>query len=128
MKNVNNLTITNHGLYNTLSNIVFDAHEVIVFVYGVLCIFWFVYIVIDIFTQLRNKRRLINNLLYVSNSYYVNSLFVINEIIFRNYLFLVFLIFEIIFCSGLNSYWLFYLFENPTNINIRLGEKSVGGK
>ena len=78
-----------------------------------------IYIINDIFTQLRNKRRLVNNL-YVSNSY-VNSLFVLNETIFRNYLFLIFLIFEIIFCSSTSFYSLFDLFKYPTNINISIG-------
>ena len=134
MKNVNNSTTTNQGLYNTLHDFeekLFDAHEIIVLVYGVLCIFWFVYIIIDIFTQLRNKRRLVNNLLYVSNSYYVNSLFVLDETIFRNYLFLIFIIFEIILCLSINSYWLFNLFDYLATINISIGynctlESSIG--
>ena len=124
MKNVNNLTTTNQGLYETLNKIdviVYFAHQVEVFVYGVLCTFWFVYIINDLFTQLRKKRKLANNLLYVSNSYYVNSLFVLNETIFRNFLFLIFLIFEMILCTSINSYWLFYMFNNPPNINNSIG-------
>ena len=124
MKKVNNLTTTNHGLYKTLydiDHIVYDTHQVIVAIYGVLCLYWFVYIIIDIITQLRNKRRLIKNLLDVSNSYYVNSLFVLNETIFRNYLFLIFLIFEIILCLSINFYSLLFLFEFPQNINISIG-------
>ena len=72
-------------------------------------------------TQLRNKLRLVNNLLDVSNSYYVNSLFVLNETIFRNYLFLIFLIFEIILCSSTNSYGVLDLFGYPPNNNISIG-------
>ena len=124
MKKVNNLTTTNNGLYKTLydiDHIIYDSHQVIVAIYGVLCIYWFVYIIIDIFTQLRNKRRLVKNLLDVSNRYYVNSLFVLNETIFRNYLFLIFLIFEIILCLGINLYSLLFLFEFPPNINISIG-------
>ena len=124
MKNVNNLTTSNQGMHGTLNHIediVYYAHQVEVIVYGVMCIFWFVYVIIDIFTQLRNKRNFVNNLLYVSNSYYVNSMFVINETIFRNCLFLIFLFFEIILCSSFNSFWLFYLLENPPNINISIG-------
>ena len=121
--NVNNLTTTNQGFYETLykiDEIIYNVHQVEIFVYGVLSIFWFVYIIIDIFTQLRNKRKLINNL-YVSNSYYVNSLFVLNETIFRNYLFLIFLIFEIILCSSINADWLMNLLDYPPNINISIG-------
>ena len=84
------------------------------------CVSFGLYI-IDIFTLLRNKRRLVNNLLHVSNSYYVNSLFVLNETIFRNYLFLIFLIFELILCLSTNIYWLFYLFDYPPNINTPIG-------
>ena len=123
MKNVNNLTTTNQGFDETLykiDEIIYNVHQVEIFVYGVLSIFWFVYIIIDIFTQLRNKRKLINNL-YVSNSYYVNSLFVLNETIFRNYLFLIFLIFEIILCSSINAGWLMNLLDYPPNINISIG-------
>ena len=115
MKKVDNLTTTNQGLYETLcdvEDILYDVHQVIVFVYGVLCIIWFVYIINDIFTQLKNRQKLVNNFLYVRNSYYVNSMFVLNETIFRNYLFLIFLIFEIILCSSINSYWLFYRVGN----------------
>ena len=124
MKKANNLTTTNQGLIETLiyiDEIVYSVHQVEVFVYGVLCIFWFVYIIIDIFTQLRNKRKLVNNLLYVSNSYYVNSLFVLNETIFRNYLFLIFLIFEIIFCSSLNFLGVLDLLDYLPTINISIG-------
>ena len=124
MKNVDNLTTTNQGLYETLYDIektLFDTHQVIVFAYGVLCIFWFVYIIIDIFTQLRNKRRLVNNLLNVSYSYYVSSLFVLNETILRNYLILIFLIFEIILCSSIISYGVSFLFHYPPNNNISIG-------
>ena len=124
MKNVDNLTTANQGLYETLYDIenkLFNAHQVIVFAYGVLCIFWFVYIIIDVLTQLRNKRRLVNNLLYVSNSYFVNSLFVLNETIFRNYLFSLFLIFEMILCSCINSYGVLNLFDYPPNDNISIG-------
>ena len=124
MKNVNNLTTTNQGLYEALNNVefrLFVANQVLVFVYGVLCIFWFVYVIVDIFTQLKNKRRLVDNLLYDSYSCYVNSLFVLNESLFRNYLFLIFLIFEIIVCLSNNSNWLMFLFVNPPNINISIG-------
>ena len=124
MKKASNLTTTNQGLYGPLDNmydIIYYVHQVEVLVYEVLCIFWFVYIINDIFTQLRNKRKLVNNLLYVSNSYYVNSLFVLNETIFRNYLFLIFLIFEIILCTSINSYLIFSRLDYPPNINISIG-------
>ena len=124
MKKASNLTTTNQGLFETVDNIdeiLYSVHQVEVFVYGVLCIFWFVYIINDLFTQLRNKRKLVNNLLYVSNSYYVNSLFVLNETIFRNYLFLIFLIFEIIMCSSINSGCLSDLLDYPPSINISIG-------
>ena len=47
MKKVNNnLTATNQGLYEKIYDIeikLYNAHQVEVFIYDVLCIFWFIY-------------------------------------------------------------------------------------
>ena len=73
------------------------------------------------FTQFRNKRRLVHIMLYDSNIHYVNSLFILNETIFRDLMFLMFLIFEIIFCLSINSTWLLFLIVESPNINISIG-------
>ena len=111
---------TNSQGFN-INEIIYDVDQVVAFIYAALCGLWFVYIIIDIFKQLRKRRRLVNIMLYGSNSHYVNSLFLLNETIFRNYLFLAFLIFEILFCLNIHSYGLSSLFVDSPNINISIG-------
>ena len=112
------------GFDNTLHIVkerLFEIDQVLAVVYNVLCIFWFVYSIIDVFTQFRNKRRLVHIMLYDSNIHYVNSLFILNETIFRDLMFLMYLIFEIIFCLSINSTWLLFLIVESPNINISIG-------
>ena len=51
---------------------------------------------------------------------YANRLFIQNEIILRNSIFLVFLCFELVYCSEINIYWFLNLFYSLPNFPISI--------
>ena len=82
------------------------------FVYTLLCIFWLIYVICDIISQVRNKRRLVTLIYLDSGHDYANRLFMQKETILRNSIFLVFLCFELSYCLFFNI-WGFLLLFNP---------------
>ena len=81
------------------------------FVYALLCIFWLVYVICDIISQVRNKRRLVTLIYLDSGHDYANRLFMQKETILRNSIFLVFLCFELNYCLVFNIWGFSWLFD-----------------
>ena len=98
-------------LYSVSSD-VFHMIQIFGFVYTLLCIFWLIYVICDIISQVRNKRRLVTLIYLDSGHDYANRLFMQKETILRNSIFLVFLCFELSYCLVINIYGFLWLF-NP---------------
>ena len=105
---------------NSVDNKVFYTGQVLAFIYTSLCIFWLVYVICDLTSQIRNRRRLVA-LTYLDSCHdYVNRLFIQKETILRNSIFLVFLCFELAFCLIINIYEFLNLFYPLPNIPISI--------
>ena len=78
--------------------------QIFCFIYTLLCIFWLIYVICDIISQVRNKRRLVTLIYLDSGHDYANRLFMQKETILRNSIFLVFLCFELSYCLVFNIY------------------------
>ena len=110
-KNFSNIS-NNIDYLHTVNNDVYFMNQIFCFVYALLCIFWLVYVICDIISQVRNKRRLVTLIYLDSGHDYANRLFIQKETILRNSIFLVFLCFELSYCLVFNISG-FLLFFNP---------------
>ena len=92
-QNISNSSNNMDYLYS-VSNDFYYMNRIICFVYALVCIFWLIYVICDIISQVRNKRRLVT-LIYLDFGHdYADRLFMQKETILRNSIFLVFLCFE----------------------------------
>ena len=100
---------------------VYYINQIFGFVYTLLCIFWLVYVICDIVSQVRNRRRLVTLIYLDSGHDYANRLFMQKETILRNSIFLAFLCFELGYCLVINIYGFMRLFISlpaiPVSIN-----------
>ena len=95
----------------SVSNDVYYMNQMFGFVYTLLCIFWLIYVICNIISQVRNRRRIVTLIYLDSGHDYANRLFMEKETILRNSIFLVFLCFELSYCLVFNIFgflWLFY--------------------
>ena len=105
---------------NSVNNNVFYASQVLAIIYTSLCIFWLVYVIRDLTSQIRNRRRLVA-LTYLDSCHdYANRLFIQRETILRNSIFLVFLCFEMVYCLIINIYEFLNLFYPLPNFPISI--------
>ena len=95
---------------SSVSNDVYFMIQIFGFVYTLLCIFWLVYVICDIISQVRNKRRLVTLIYLDSGHDYANRLFMQKETMLRNSIFLVFLCFELSYCLLYNIIGFLWLF------------------
>ena len=109
-----------------VSNHIYYMDQIFGFVYTLLCIFWLVYVICDIVSQVQNRRRLATLIYLDSGHDYANRLFMQTETILRNSIFLVFLCFELSYCLVINICGFFSLLESlraipvPINSNCEL--------
>ena len=89
---------------------VYFMNQIFCFIYALLCMFWLVYVICDIISQVRNKRRLVTLIYLDSGHDYANRLFMQKETILRNSIFLVFLCFELSYCLNFNIFGFLLLF------------------
>ena len=73
--------------------------------YTVLCTVWLVYVLVNIFSQIRNKRRLDSLRHQNSSNEYLIHIFTQREPLFRYIIFLIFLSFELIYCLCINTFF-----------------------
>ena len=104
----------------SVNNDVDYMNQIFCFVYTLLCIFWLVYVICDIISQVRNKRRLVTLIYLDSGHDYVNRLFMQKETILRNSIFLVFLCFELSYCLVFNIYGFLWLFNPLPDIPVSI--------
>ena len=105
---------------NSADHKVFYTSQVLVFIYTSVCICWLVYVIRDLTSQIRNRRRLVA-LTYLDSCHdYANRLFIQKETILRNSIFLVFLCFEMVYCliNNIDAFW--DLFYPPPSIPISI--------
>ena len=105
---------------NSVDHDVFYTGQVLALVYNSLCIFWLVYVIRDLTSQIRNRRRLVA-LTYLDSCHdYANRLFMQKETILRNSIFLVFLCFEMVYCLIINIYGFLAIFPPFSDIPISI--------
>ena len=109
-----------YDFLNSVDSKVVETSQILALVYTSLCIFWLVYVTCNLTSQIRNRRRLVA-LTYLDSCHdYANRLFMQNEIILRNSIFLVFLCFELVYCSEINIYWFLNVFYSLPNVPISI--------
>ena len=109
VQNFSNSSNNMDYLYS-VNNDVFHMNQIFCFVYTLLCIFWLIYVICVIISQVRNKRRLITLIYLDSGHDYANRLFMQKETMLRNSIFLVFLCFELSYCLVFNIFGFLWLF------------------
>ena len=103
---------------NSVNSNVYYTGQVLAFIYTSLCIFWLVYVIRDLTSQVRNRRRLVA-LTYLDSCHdYANRLFIQKETILRNSIFLVFLCFELVYCLIINIYGFLAIFLPLSDVPI----------
>ena len=76
-----------YDFLNSIDSKVVDTSQVLAFIYTSLCIFWLVYVIGNVISQIRNRRRLVA-LTYLDSCHdYANRLFMQKETILRNSIF-----------------------------------------
>lgn len=113
------------GWYTTLNNLdarLFYIEQVLSFIYTMLCLGWLVYVIINIFTQLRIKRRLLTRALYDPHPDHNANIFIRREAIIRNVIFLMFLLFELLYYLQINVYGFLYQF----GLSLPITDISIG--
>ena len=120
VQNFSNSSNNMDHLYS-VSNGIYYMIQIFCFVYTLLCIFWLIYVICDIISQVRNRRRLVT-LIYLDPGHdYANRFFMLKETILRNFIFLVFLCFELSYCLLLNIFGFLWFFiphlANPISID-----------
>ena len=120
VQNSSNSSNNTDYLYS-VNNDVYYLDQIFGFVYTLLCIFWQVYVISDIVSQVRNKRRLLTLIYLDSGHDYANRLFMQKETILRNSIFLVFLCFELSYCLVINICGFMWLFISLPAIPVSIG-------
>ena len=118
-QNFSNNSNNTDYLYS-VNNDVYFMNQMFCFVYALLCIFWLIYVICDIISQVRNRRRLVTLIYLDSGHDYANRLFMQKETILRNSIFLVFLCFELSYCLVFNIYGFLCLFNLPPVIPVSI--------
>ena len=106
-----NSSNSSNNMYS-VDNDVYYINQIFGFVYPLLCIFWQFYVICDIISQVRNRRRLVTLIYLDSGHDYANRLFMQKVTILRNSIFLVFLCFELSYCLVINIVGIFWLFKS----------------
>ena len=99
---------------------VVNTNQILALVYTSLCIFWLVYVICNLTSQIRNRRRLVALTYRDSCHDYANRLFMQKETILRNSIFLVFLCFEMVYCLVINIYEFLNLFYPLPNFSVSI--------
>ena len=119
---VQSLNISNNTNYsNSIDKYIYYVNQGLGFVYTSLCIFWLVYVIWNLISQIRIRSKLVA-LTYPDSCHdYANRPFMQKETILRNSIFLVFLCFELIYCLIINIYGFIAIFSPlpyiPISIN-----------
>ena len=113
----NNLTSSFHDLERVINHITFYINQGLGLIFTALCLFWLVYVIIDLIRRIRIKQRLLTIIQFGTNYDYTNVLFIQRESIFRNVIFLIFIIFEMMYCMSIHILSLFN-FKNPIENDI----------
>ena len=122
----NNSSNPHHNNIFTVLNNVNDKTYYIVQVfalfYSLLCIFWLVFLICDLISKVRYRRRLVTVARKDRQNDYQERLFMQNESIIRYYILLVFLLFELIYSIEINVFGVSYAFFNETETKISIGQ------
>ena len=102
----------------SISDTVYNVDMALGFVFTSICIFWLIYIIINLKSAIKKRK---SSLYSMYDVYYLENLYLTNERILRCIIIIIFLSFELIFCLVMNFYGLEYLFFNATTIQIPIG-------
>ena len=108
------------GFINSIDYHVYFVVQVLGFIYTLVCIFWFVYVIFKLTALVRNRSLV--NLSYLNTEHdYKIRLFMHRETIQRNFIFLLFLSFELVFCLIINFWGVIFNFLNYQDQFILIG-------
>ena len=107
----NNLTSNSHDWERMTNHIIININQGLGLIFTILCLFWLVYVIIELIRRIRIKQRLLTIIQFGTSYDYTNVLFIQRESIFRNVIFLIFLVFEIMYCISIHILSSF----NPNN-------------
>ena len=92
------------GIFRSVNFYICYVGQFLGFLYTLISSFWVLYVIGDLLSQIRNRRRLITLTSLESDHDYKNRLFLQREAILRNSIFLAFLFFELIFSLSIIFY------------------------
>ena len=98
----NNSTSSSHDWERMINRIVISINQGLGLIFTTICLFWLVYVIIDLIRRMKIKQRLLTIIQFGTNYDYTNVLFIQRESIFRNVIFLIFLVFEMMYCLSMN--------------------------
>ena len=108
----------NVGFLDSVDNKSYDVLQGLGFIYTLVCVFWIVYVIYKLIALIRNRKSLIN-LSYLNTEHdYKIRIFMHRESILRNSIFLVFLFFELAYCSIININGISFAFLNYKDTSI----------
>ena len=99
----NNLTSSSHDWERMTNHIMFYINQGLGLIFTILCLFWLVYVIIDLIRRIRIEQRLLTIIRFGTSYDYTNVFFIQRESIFRNVIFLIFLIFEMMYCLSIHT-------------------------
>ena len=108
----NNSTSSSHTSERMVNHIMFYINRSLGLIFTTLCLFWLVYVTIELIRRIRIKQRILTIIRFGTSYDYSNVLFIQRESIFRNVIFLIFIIFEMMYCISMNTLTVVN-FQNP---------------
>ena len=118
---VQSLNISNDTNYsNSIDKYIYYINQGLSFVYTSICIFWLVYVIWILISQIRNRSRLVALTYLYSCHDHAYRLFIQKETILRKSIFLVFFCFELIYCLIINIYGFLAIFPPFSDIPISI--------
>ena len=103
---------------NSIDYRIYQFEQVLEFIYTLICVFWLVYAIYRLFLRTRKSKNYPN--LSIEHNY-LNRIFTRREMIFRYYIFLVVLCFELIYSLTVNFYGILISYLNYQNTSIPIG-------
>ena len=100
---------------------IYKISQVFAVFYSLLSLFWLVYMIRDIHRQVKLKRKLLAITRYTRNSVDEHNIYTKNENIFRSFLVVLFLLFELVYLLCINIYGYLYSFVDVNYIMITIG-------
>ena len=108
-------------ILETITNQVSHFSEACISVYTTMCIFWMIYVTYQIYWQILQKKKLLENRCHEDASSLLPKIFSREEAKIRYIIFIVFLLFELVFCiTSITTHFIDH-YRDPVTISERIG-------